>query len=104
MFIRRRALILCALAATVATARTAAAADFGGAPAPASPLSQWTLTVTPYGWATWLDGNETVKGRSVDVQVSPTELIGDLDQVPFMGYVEARKGPFALYGDIVYAS
>ena len=84
--------------------RTAASADLGPSPAPASPLSKWTLMVAPYGWATWLDGTETVKGRTVDVSVSPTELIGDLDQVPFMGYVEARRGPFALYGDLVYAS
>jgi hypothetical protein len=101
---RRLGLMFCALTATSASALTSVAADLGRQLEPASPLSQWTLTVTPYGWATWLDGTETVKGRTADVQVSPTELIGDLDRVPFMGYAEARKGSFALYGDLVYAS
>jgi hypothetical protein len=96
---------LSAIAAALGGASISAAADLG---APATPTGRefpgWTLTVTPYAWATWLDGTETVKGRSVDVQVDPIELIQDLNKVPFMGYAEARKGPFAVYGDLVYAS
>jgi hypothetical protein len=101
---RSAALMVLAVTAIVGPARTSAAADLGHTPAPVSPLSQWTLTVTPYGWATWLDGSQTVKGRTVDLSVDPIELIQDLDRVPFMGSAEARKGPFAVYGDIVYAS
>jgi hypothetical protein len=40
----------------------ALSADFGPAPAPAVPASQWKLSFTPYGWLTWLDGEQTVKG------------------------------------------
>jgi hypothetical protein len=104
--IARRLFSMLALSVAIAGALPSAKAADLGQPPPAQRtiLSGWTLTVTPYGWATWLDGTETVKGRTADVQVSPTELIGDLDRVPFMGYAEARKGPFALYGDLVYAS
>lgn len=64
----------------------------------------WTVSFTPYGWVTWLDGTETVRGRTVDVEVDPIQLIDHLESVPFMGYGEARKGPFAIYGDLVYAN
>lgn len=70
---------------------------------PPAPNSRWQLSATPYGWFTWLKGDQTVRGRSVDVDVNPIELLEHLDGVPFMGYLEAREGKFALYGDIVYA-
>lgn len=98
------ALVMCALAVTAVTAPTAKAADLGLTPAPVSAPSPWTLTVTPYGWATWLEGDQTIKGRTVQVSADPIDVIDALDRVPFMGSAEARKGPFAVYGDIVYAS
>jgi hypothetical protein len=101
---RRTRFIFYALAATVGLVRTGAAADLGRAPEPVSAPSQWTLTVTPYGWATWLEGDQTVKGRTVQISADPIDVIDALDRVPFMGSAEARKGPFAVYGDIVYAS
>lgn len=67
------------------------------------PPGQWAFSFTPYNWATWLKGDQTVRGRTVEVNVNPIELIEDLDNVPFMGYAEARRGPFALYSDVVYA-
>ena len=82
------------------------AADLGqsaAAPAPAPVASGWEVTLTPYGWLTWLSGSTTVKARTVDVDVDPIQVINHLDRVPFMGYGELRKGPFALYADIVYA-
>lgn len=71
---------------------------------PAPPPSGWTLNFTPYGWVTWLEGEETVRGRTVDVHVDPIQLIDHLEQVPFMGYAEARNGRLAFYGDVVYAN
>lgn len=65
--------------------------------------SAWKLNFTPYGWATWLTGDQTVKGRTVELDVDPINLIEHLDSVPFMGYAEVRKGPIAFYGDVVYA-
>lgn len=48
-------------------------------------------------------GRPNWRGRTVEVNVNPIELIEDLDTVPFMGYAEARRGPIALYSDVVYA-
>ena len=81
------------------------AADLGSGPPPppSPPYSGWTLNVTPYAWAPFIQGDVTVKGRTVDIDVNPIELLGHLDAVPFMAYTEARKGPLVLYNDIVYA-
>ena len=90
-----------AFVCAVAVAPTVAlSADFGPAPAPVAPPSQWRLSFTPYGWLTWLDGEQTVRGRSVDVKVDPIQVLDHLERVPFFGYGEARNGPIALYSDI----
>ena len=71
------------------------AADLGqgaAAPAPAPVASGWEATLTSYGWLTFLSGSTTVKGRTVDVDVDPIQVIDHLDRVPFMGYGELRKG------------
>jgi hypothetical protein len=68
-------------------------ADFGAAPAPVVPPSQWRLSFTPYGWLPWLQGDMTVKGRSVDLNVSPIQVLEHLERVPFMGYAEAAMVP-----------
>ena len=48
--------------------QTALAADLGSGPPPplTAPPSAWTFTFTPYGWLTALNGDITVKGRSVE--------------------------------------
>jgi hypothetical protein len=85
--------------------QTAFAADLGsGPPLPlTAPPSPWTFTFTPYGWLTALDGQQTVKGRSVDIDVDAFEVLGDLDAPPWMSYSEARRGPLTLYSDSFYA-
>lgn len=92
-------------AAAMGAAQTAFGADLGSGPLPpvSEPRSQWTLSITPYGWLPFLQGDVTIKGRTVDIDVNPFELLDHLDAVPFMAYSEARKGPLALYSDIFYA-
>jgi hypothetical protein len=68
-----------------------------------APANTWTLSVIPYGWLSYLNGDVTIKGRTVSVDVNPIELLEDLDAAPWMSYVEARRGPLAIYNDIVYA-
>ena len=99
-------LLLGLLAALASVGGTSAArsADFGPAPAPVAPASQWRLSFTPYGWLPWLRGDMTVKGRSVDVKVDPIQVLDHLERVPFFGYGEARNGPIALYSDVFYAN
>lgn len=67
------------------------------------PKSAWTLDVIPYGFLAWATGTTTVLGRSADVHASPTQGLAHLEKVPFMGYVEARKGPLGIYGDVLFA-
>src|SRR5262245_4440007 len=92
-------------AATLPGAKTALGADLGSGPLPpiGAPRAPWTLSVTPYGWLPFFQGDVTVKGRTVDVDVTPFQLLDHLDAAPFMAYTEARKGPLALYNDIFYA-
>lgn len=81
------------------------AADFGQSSAAANlpATNEWSVSVTPYGWLTFLSGHSTVKGRTVDVDVDPIQVIEHLARVPAFSYIEARKGPVAFYTDIAYA-
>ncbi|MEE1656196.1 hypothetical protein VB618_08305 [Microvirga sp. CF3062] len=64
----------------------------------------WTYRVTSYGWLTSLDGTQTVRGRSVEVDASFIDIVEKSDTlVALMGNVEARNGLFALYGDLVWS-
>ena len=83
---------------------TVKSADLGSLASPVAPASPWRLSFTPYGWLPFLDGDMTVKGRTVDVYVNPIQVLEHLERVPFMGYAEARNGPLAIYSDIFYAN
>src|SRR5262245_41417781 len=63
----------------------------------------WTFTAMPYGWLPYLQGHQTVKGRTVDIYANPIQVLEHLDAAPWMSYVEARRGRLALYNDIFYA-
>jgi hypothetical protein len=65
--------------------------------------SPWTVTVTPYLWLPWLQGDVTVKGVTGSLYVNPYQVLEHLERMPWMSYVEARNGPLILYNDIFYA-
>jgi hypothetical protein len=73
-------------------------------PTPAVPA--WTFTLTPYFWATSLNGSTTVKGRTTDVDagffdiLDHTQFPKGLFQLAALG--EARNGRFGLLTDILY--
>jgi hypothetical protein len=63
----------------------------------------WSYRFVPYGWFIAMDGTQTVRGRSVKVDASFIDIVEKSDTlVALMGTVEARRGPFALYGDVVW--
>ena len=69
--------------------------------------SPWTFRFTPYGWLTSLNGTQTVRGRSVDVDASFIDIIdatlgsgGTL--IGLMADFEARNGPVSFLGDLVW--
>jgi hypothetical protein len=87
------------------------AADLGGVDKPqllepvAAP-SQWSFAFTTYAWLPWMSGDAVVRGRAFDVQVTPSQVLSNLDwsQIPtWMSYAEARNGRLTLFNDIVYA-
>jgi hypothetical protein len=104
----RRA-VLASLGVVLGTAGSAWAADLGPTQAPVaealpSPPS-WTYRFTPYGWLMALDGTQTVRGRSAKVDASFIDIVEKSDTlVGLMGTFEARNGPLALYGDLVWSS
>src|SRR3954453_17845810 len=94
-------------------AGSAVAADVPAPPLPPAveqPLpvpTGWTVRLTPYVWAPSLNGRETVRGRTVDVDVSFYDLARKILEhgdtlIGAMGNIEARNGPLSLYADGVY--
>jgi hypothetical protein len=64
----------------------------------------WSFRFIPYGWLTSMKGTQTVRGRSAKVDASFIDIVEKSDTlVALMGNVEARNGPFALYGDLVWS-
>lgn len=96
--------ILGIIAFAICTPHTANAADAAAQEEQILSHSRWTVSFVPYGWLAFLKGDQTIRGRSVEIDVDPIELFEHLDRVPWMSYAEARKGPLALYNDIFYAS
>jgi hypothetical protein len=86
----------------------ATSADLGPGPQtqlvePVAPPNQWQFSFTPYGWMTSVNGNATARGHTVDIDESFFEIVEKSDSLmALMGYFEARKGPFALFTDVVW--
>ena len=86
----------------------ATSADLGPRPQtqlvePFAPPNQWQFSFTPYGWMTSVNGNATARGHTVDIDESFFEIVEKSDSLmALMGYFEARKGPFALFTDVVW--
>jgi hypothetical protein len=73
---------------------------------PEPALEAWTFKLTPYVWATGLDGSTTVKGRTTDVSASFVDIV-EHTQFPkglfeVAAFGEARIGPVSLLSDIAY--
>lgn len=71
---------------------------------PLTAPSDWEVDVVPYAWAPWVNGWQTVKGRSVDVHANQIQALEHLQQVPVMLYSEARRGRVGAYCDIIYGN
>ena len=78
-------------------------ADLG--PTYAEPATnKWQFSLTPYGWATSINGDITARGHTVDVNEDFIEIVEKSDSLlAWMTYFEARKGRFSLFTDFVWA-
>lgn len=66
----------------------------------------WALTFTTYSWLPWLSGGTAIRGREIEMSVSPSDVLKALDwsQIPvWMSAAEVRRGPFTILNDIVYS-
>ena len=92
----------------IGTSVAALAADMPTkAPITLPPAIQgWTYSLTPYFWATSLNGSTTVKGRTTDVDAGIFDIL-DHTQFPkglfeLAALGEARNGRFGLLADVFY--
>lgn len=80
--------------------------DAAEAVEPAPPVRVWTFDFTTYAWLPWLSGDVTVRGRPVEVEASPSDVLGALDWsgVPvWMSHMELANGRLTLFNDIMYS-
>lgn len=93
-----------ALGLCVLALGTPIAAEAGGNLVEPVPIpSAWTFDGGLYGWALWVGGDVTARGETFSVYADPIDLIEHLDGPIIMANFEAKRGPFALYADVVYA-
>jgi hypothetical protein len=65
---------------------------------------RWEFSLTPYGWATSMNGDISARGHTVDVNESFIEIVEKSDSLlAWMTYFEARKGRIAFFTDFVWA-
>ena len=92
---------------TVVAAVTLAAAgpSLGNDLTPGSDASSdWEFRLTPYAWLLNLNGDVTARGITSDIDVTFGDLVDKSDSLmAFTGLVEARKGRFSLFADVVWA-
>lgn len=74
----------------------------GSAAQSATSTDEWRVTVSPYVWATSLDGAITLAGHKAPVDVPFSDAFDQLESV-VMGDVEVRKGRWGGYVDYQYA-
>jgi hypothetical protein len=61
----------------------------------------WKFAVTPYLWGAGINGTATVGSHEADVSKSFDDILKDLD-FAFMVNLQARKGRFGLYSDVLF--
>jgi hypothetical protein len=62
---------------------------------------EWKFTLAPYLMLPWMDGTAAVRGREVEVNMAPGDILSNL-QFSAMGAFEARKARWAIGVDAVY--
>lgn len=65
----------------------------------------WTVRTTLYGWLPSISGSVAVNGNEVNIDADFSDTASEMDSlVALMGYTEARKKPWGVYFDLVYAN
>src|SRR5882757_5153871 len=61
----------------------------------------WQFTIAAPGWLASMNGTIGVRGVNADIDVAVDEVLQHLDMI-FAMRAEARKGPFGIYGEVIY--
>lgn len=64
--------------------------------------SDWRVRAALYGWGTALDGDVTLRGNNVPVDVGFDDIFDKID-FAFMGVVEVGRGKWSVLTDLFYA-
>src|SRR5947207_3251101 len=61
----------------------------------------WQLTIAAPGWLAGLDGTIGVRGVNANIDIGFDQILQHLDMI-FAARAEAQKGPFGIYGELIY--
>ncbi len=61
----------------------------------------WQFTIAVPGWLASTNGTIGIRGVNADIDVPVTEVLQHFDAI-LAGRVEAQKGPFGIYGELIY--
>src|SRR5205809_7879651 len=61
----------------------------------------WQFTIAAPGWLASLNGTIGIRGVNADIDVPVDEVLQHLDMI-FAMRAEAQKGPFGIYGELIY--
>jgi len=61
----------------------------------------WQFTIAVPGWLSSMNGTIGVRGVNADIDVPVTEVLQHFDAI-LAGRVEAQKGPFGIFAEVIY--
>jgi hypothetical protein len=61
----------------------------------------WQFTIAVPGWLSSMNGTIGVRGVNADIDIPVTEILQHFDAI-LAGRVEAQKGPFGIFGEVIY--
>jgi hypothetical protein len=61
----------------------------------------WQFTIAVPGWMIGLDGTIGVRGVDANIDIDLDQILQHLDMI-FVMRAEAQKGPFGIYGEVLY--
>jgi hypothetical protein len=70
-------------------------------PPPITQSEPWQFTIAAPGWLAGLDGTIGIRGVNADIDIGFNEIAQHLDMI-FAMRAEAQKGPFGIYGELIY--
>ncbi len=73
-----------------------------GFTSPATADSGWRFSLTPYLWATGMEGTQTIRGRELEMNASFDEILEVLDY-GIAGRFEARTDGWGMFADLFHA-